>query len=478
MMKVKGREGTRGRKEKFPISNFPAKVHKILSIPEFSHIVSWMPHGRSWKVLKPKLFKEIVMPKYFPHQSKYSSFTRQVNGWNFRRITRGPDRFTYYHMFFVKDFPQEAMKMTRGLSDDICESPLYNHSELDILQMNRLPHNSIGCGRNISVESSYPLSPHSHGINNVMPYHQSDMQLPYYHSPHSYSYQAQRHSPVLQQLTPHHFRQLNNTREVQYSANSGQYHTSTSDNEWQGKHPRQPSNHDDQYHASILDYESRSKRICGKISDLNMEPPRPINDIKEENGCSHYYAEYSTNGQHRTNRPNNKWRSKHHIQLLNNNQLHKVTPEYKGALSKPSSKDKQKQPPLFPISHDKLELSLFPFSRDSHHKPECLTSSGNNYRRDESMSLFNRPDQNIWKPIKDNQDHQLGHLRSLKTDKFKPNEFQNKSSDQIPIDSSRATYVSIDNYSKKSSTQSSSLNDESDRCFEWNHSLLSSDELD
>ena len=476
-MKVKGREGKRGRKENFPISNFPAKVHKILSIPEFTHIISWMPHGRSWKVLKPKLFKEIVMPKYFPHQSKYSSFTRQVNGWNFRRITRGPDRFTYYHMFFVKAFPQEAMKMTRGLSDDTCESPLYNQNELDILQMNRLPHNSIGCGSKISIESPYPLSPHSHGINNVMPYHHPDMQLPYYHSPHSYSYQAQRHSPVLQQLTPHHFRQLNKAREVQYSVNSGQHNTSTSDNEWQGKHPRQPSYHDDQYHASTLDYELRSNRIHGKTSDLNMESPRPINDIKEEDGCSQHYAEYSTNGQYRTIRPNNKWRSKHHIQKLNNNQLHKVTPEYKGVSSRQSSKDKQKPPPLSSISHNELELSLRSFSHDSYHKPECLTSSRNNYRRQKSMSLFNRPDQNIWKPMKNNKNHQLEHLRCLKADKFNPNVFQNNLPDQLLIDSSYPTYVSIDNHSKKNSIQSSSLNDESDRCIEWNHSLLSTNEL-
>ena len=56
-------------------STFPAKLHKILSIPELSHIISWMPHGRSWRVLQPKLFEEKVMPKYFAHQSKYASFT-------------------------------------------------------------------------------------------------------------------------------------------------------------------------------------------------------------------------------------------------------------------------------------------------------------------------------------------------------------------------------------------------------------------
>jgi len=97
-------------------STFPAKLHKILSIPELSHIISWMPHGRSWRVLQPKLFEEKVMPKYFAHQSKYASFTRQVNGWRFKRITIGPDRNCYYNVFFLRDFPQKTRGMTRRSS--------------------------------------------------------------------------------------------------------------------------------------------------------------------------------------------------------------------------------------------------------------------------------------------------------------------------------------------------------------------------
>lgn len=34
--------------------SFPMKLHKILSNPEHSDYITWLPHGRSWKVLKPK----------------------------------------------------------------------------------------------------------------------------------------------------------------------------------------------------------------------------------------------------------------------------------------------------------------------------------------------------------------------------------------------------------------------------------------
>ena len=56
---------------------FPVKLHRILSNPEYSDLISWLPHGRSWRVLKPKAFEEKIIPRYFRH-TKYASFMRQV----------------------------------------------------------------------------------------------------------------------------------------------------------------------------------------------------------------------------------------------------------------------------------------------------------------------------------------------------------------------------------------------------------------
>jgi len=57
---------------------FPVKLHRILTNPEYSDVISWLPHGRSWRVLKPKAFEEKVIPLYFRH-AKYASFMRQVS---------------------------------------------------------------------------------------------------------------------------------------------------------------------------------------------------------------------------------------------------------------------------------------------------------------------------------------------------------------------------------------------------------------
>ena len=75
---------------------FPRKLHQILSDPKFKSILTWQPHGRSWRLLKPEVFGREVVPLYFKH-SGLSSFMRQVAGWGFRRINKGIDAGSFYH---------------------------------------------------------------------------------------------------------------------------------------------------------------------------------------------------------------------------------------------------------------------------------------------------------------------------------------------------------------------------------------------
>jgi len=101
------------------VKKFPAKVHDILSNSEYSDLISWMPHGRSWRVLKPTQFTNKVLPVYFSHNN-YSSFTRQVNGWGFRRITNGQDHNSYYHVLFLRGLPQLCDRMRRVKRNSSC----------------------------------------------------------------------------------------------------------------------------------------------------------------------------------------------------------------------------------------------------------------------------------------------------------------------------------------------------------------------
>ena len=45
-------------------TKLPFKLNAMLSHPEFAHIISWMPHGRAWKVHNPYQFVDEVVPLY------------------------------------------------------------------------------------------------------------------------------------------------------------------------------------------------------------------------------------------------------------------------------------------------------------------------------------------------------------------------------------------------------------------------------
>mmetsp|Transcript_28913 Transcript_28913/g.44966 ORF Transcript_28913/g.44966 Transcript_28913/m.44966 type:complete len:271 (+) Transcript_28913:189-1001(+) len=92
---------------------FPTKLHEILDNPEFSDIICWLPHGKTWKVLDAKAFEKKIMPQYFV-MTKWSSFARQVNGWGFYRIlVAGPDRDSYHNQLFMRDHPELCKLMRR-----------------------------------------------------------------------------------------------------------------------------------------------------------------------------------------------------------------------------------------------------------------------------------------------------------------------------------------------------------------------------
>ncbi len=179
-----------------PSSTFPAKLHEILSCSEFRHIVTWMPHGSSWRVLQPKLFEEIVMPKYFAQQSKYSSFTRQVNGWGFRRITQGKDRNCYCHPLFRENMPHLTRIMKRqstSTSKKAMENVTNSHSNL-----NRVDDSQAYNSDNPDYHRpQLPDYPSSYWRNNDSQYYESDHQNSHYYYPQES--QQVSHSDV-----PHH----------------------------------------------------------------------------------------------------------------------------------------------------------------------------------------------------------------------------------------------------------------------------------
>jgi HSF-type DNA-binding len=83
---------------------------EILSNEDHADIISWLTNGRGFMIYNKKRFSVEVLPKYFK-KSKFTSFTRKLNRWNFTRITRGPETGAYYHEFFERGNLRLCMQM-------------------------------------------------------------------------------------------------------------------------------------------------------------------------------------------------------------------------------------------------------------------------------------------------------------------------------------------------------------------------------
>lgn len=106
-----------------PREIFPQRLMRILSDTNISDVITWLPHGRSFVVLQPDELAEKVLPIYFPESSssgnktgnsaacKYPSFTRKLNRWGFRQVTRGPDAGAFHHHLFIRDEPSVCLQM-------------------------------------------------------------------------------------------------------------------------------------------------------------------------------------------------------------------------------------------------------------------------------------------------------------------------------------------------------------------------------
>ncbi|KAL7527617.1 hypothetical protein ACHAXR_005478 [Thalassiosira sp. AJA248-18] len=219
-------------------TNFPSKLHQILSTPEYSHvstchsrldllfdiqdvgimgrrfnsnhrcdilafvhylgqqIISWMvrafimafaqilrAHGRAWKIHSKELLIRDVVPKYFV-QSKYESFTRQLNGWGFKRLHQsGNDFNAYYHECFLRALPHLTVLLKRvppnkgKLLPHVEGEP--NFYEID----KQFPLPSM-----VHYQGQYPHYPPSHHMASAAGYGAPPPELPpEYHSPNHYS---------------------------------------------------------------------------------------------------------------------------------------------------------------------------------------------------------------------------------------------------------------------------------------------------
>mmetsp|Transcript_24017 Transcript_24017/g.50652 ORF Transcript_24017/g.50652 Transcript_24017/m.50652 type:complete len:199 (+) Transcript_24017:253-849(+) len=96
---------------------FPRLLHFVLSVVdrlELSHIISWSPDGTHFTISNTDDFMRHVAPRFFPSQSNYKSFYRQLNLWGFERVGKLRQKGCgWRHPSFVRDIPTLAAKLKR-----------------------------------------------------------------------------------------------------------------------------------------------------------------------------------------------------------------------------------------------------------------------------------------------------------------------------------------------------------------------------
>mmetsp|Transcript_11498 Transcript_11498/g.21502 ORF Transcript_11498/g.21502 Transcript_11498/m.21502 type:complete len:341 (+) Transcript_11498:177-1199(+) len=90
---------------------FPMKLMDILSNEKYQDILQWLPQGDGFIIHDKQRCADEVLPHHFGTVSKYSSFTRRLNRWNFIFQQKGNKKALYFHPLFVRANPSLCLNM-------------------------------------------------------------------------------------------------------------------------------------------------------------------------------------------------------------------------------------------------------------------------------------------------------------------------------------------------------------------------------
>ena len=108
--------------------SFPAKLHEIMSNPEYEEIIGWLSHGRSWDVKDKDLLVSVVLKNHFSH-SNYESFIRQVNIWGFKVWAVDCRPISFVVNSWLKDYLLASPHLPIECSVCIVPDPVISHSK-------------------------------------------------------------------------------------------------------------------------------------------------------------------------------------------------------------------------------------------------------------------------------------------------------------------------------------------------------------
>ena len=86
-------------------ATFPEQLYDILSVKEYSDIISWAANGNGFKIYDFQAWEGTLLPFHF-NATQQSSFTRRLQRWGFERISKGPELGLFYNSNFIRGKPE------------------------------------------------------------------------------------------------------------------------------------------------------------------------------------------------------------------------------------------------------------------------------------------------------------------------------------------------------------------------------------
>ncbi|CAJ1946326.1 unnamed protein product [Cylindrotheca closterium] len=90
-----------------PDRSFLSNLRGILEHAEkdrFTHIVSWMKHGRSFRIYHENEFTQVVYPR-LTNGSPLANVEETLKEYGFIKLSKGREKEAYFHPLFVRDLP-------------------------------------------------------------------------------------------------------------------------------------------------------------------------------------------------------------------------------------------------------------------------------------------------------------------------------------------------------------------------------------
>lgn len=92
---------------------FIQKMYDILSKPDYEPYISWTADGKAFTIKDREYFTAKILPKYFKTQ-QFHSFKKQLNVYNFWKVSSGLNVLTMKHPLFMKGADSTATLIKRG----------------------------------------------------------------------------------------------------------------------------------------------------------------------------------------------------------------------------------------------------------------------------------------------------------------------------------------------------------------------------